>query len=150
MTTVFEQILTQVDRAGTPPAEGAEARMAQDAKLFADAGVREFLTAQMEAMRAAGFRARVHSNDIGVANQVLEWHPAALGEMPARATATFDISSTGDRTVRFTAHLSYVNDEGQETQLFLSATYLDRALLERWFATFVDLCLTARRSRGTV
>lgn len=111
--------------------------------------MREFLTAQMEAMRAAGFRARVHTNDIGVANQVLEWHPAAAGEMPARATATFDISSAGDARVRFMTHLSYIN-EGQETQLFLSANALDRTILERWFATFVDLCLTARRSRGAV
>lgn len=150
MSTTFEKVQAQVEQFTTPPEGNTEAaRQAQDARLFAAVGVQEYLTAQAEAMRTAGFRARAYAQTMGVMNHELEWHPAAKGEDAALARATFNIASTGDMQVRFLAHLVYVNDEGQETQTFLSANYLDRALLERWFAAFVDLCLTARLSRGT-
>lgn len=143
--TVFDDVQARIEKGRLAPNGDLAAQLARDQEAFE--GVEAFLGHQVQAMRDAGFAARL-TKRIGASNHTLEWHPGNPGELPARTTATFEVEAAPAPGARHQAHISFVNDEGAPTTVFFSALHMTPQILQTWFAAFVDLCLTARLSRG--
>lgn len=114
-------------------------------EVFAKARVHEILSAEVRAMRAAGFHAELLSDSIGVANYRVHWAPIRAGDPPGAANAEFAIEATGFGAYRAMIH--FINDESEPVSFPLYARELTEQVLVRWFETFLEACLTACAAR---
>ncbi|ABM96900.1 hypothetical protein [Methylibium petroleiphilum] len=134
--TVFEKIRQQIELPGPAAAPGAAAAM------FAEFNVPAFLETQAASMRTAGFRAAAELVEAGT-HVSLSWVPQR-DAAPDAPEARLDIRVVEGSNRPFRARFIYQAFDGQREVAGVCAQYMDAALLNRWFAHFTELCLTAQ------
>lgn len=134
--TVFEKIRQQIEVPGPAAAPGAAAAM------FAELNVPAFLEAQAASMRSAGFRAAAELVDANthVCLSLVPHREAA----PDAPEARIDIRVVEGSARPFRARFIYQAYDGRREAAGVCSQYMDAALLNRWFAHFTELCLTAQ------